>query len=423
MENFNLKKYLNNNPLLSINEGAISLTPEENQEVNELVPFFIEGIKNKKIGVVLTNPIKYKMASGETAYFRPYIYDEDDQTAAHFRSENEQDLEDNLIGINYNYYGPAFDGTISKIWSYLTGDSPKENLISSIKHELIHAKDPATNQHKLKVEYDPSNPSNYYGSWTEFPAQTGEFLEALKTRTLEDIEEIKRYSTDDSKLLKAKELQSYFQDILDFYSGKDKTFNSETWEWISGGEKGDYAQQFVKNIINFGFDFLGFRISPGWEQLNQLGKFAAKIEAIKQYNPEGYKEFQKDLYKLIQELIDKINSVLPEGNKISAGGTGSFKDIDENKGNIDKLQELIQESLRDWFKKENWVRIDTAGNITGPCGTMKPGKATTRCLPKAKAQRLTKAQRAATARKKVAGSKKGKQFVSNTPKAKVRFRK
>jgi hypothetical protein len=89
----------------------------------------------------------------------------------------------------------------------------------------------------------------------------------------------------------------------------------------------------------------------------------------------------------------------------------------------ERLQELIQESLRDWFKKENWVRIDTAGNITGPCGTMKPGKATTRCLPKAKAQSLTKAERAATSRKKAAASKKGKQFVSNTPKAKVRFRK
>ena len=88
----------------------------------------------------------------------------------------------------------------------------------------------------------------------------------------------------------------------------------------------------------------------------------------------------------------------------------------------ERLQEIITESLRDWFKQE-WVRIDTAGNITGPCGTMKKGKATTRCLPKAKAQRLTKAQRAATTRKKVAGSKKGKQFVKNTPKAKVSFRK
>lgn len=83
----------------------------------------------------------------------------------------------------------------------------------------------------------------------------------------------------------------------------------------------------------------------------------------------------------------------------------------------------IDESLRDWFKKEDWVRIDTQGNITGPCGTMKKGKATTRCLPRAKANRLTKAERAATARKKVAGSKKGKQFVANTEKAKVKFRK
>ena len=83
----------------------------------------------------------------------------------------------------------------------------------------------------------------------------------------------------------------------------------------------------------------------------------------------------------------------------------------------------IEESLRDWFEKEDWVRIDTQGNITGPCGTMKKGKATTRCLPRAKANRLTKAERAATARKKVAGSKKGKQFVSNTEKAKVKFNK
>lgn len=83
----------------------------------------------------------------------------------------------------------------------------------------------------------------------------------------------------------------------------------------------------------------------------------------------------------------------------------------------------LHESLRDWFKKEDWVRIDTQGNITGPCGTMKKDKATTRCLPRVKANRLTKAERAATSRKKVAGSKKGKQFVSNTDKAKVKFNK
>jgi|TARA_R110000796_G_scaffold220234_2_gene336376 hypothetical protein len=88
-----------------------------------------------------------------------------------------------------------------------------------------------------------------------------------------------------------------------------------------------------------------------------------------------------------------------------------------------KIREYIVESLRNWFKKEDWVRIDTQGNITGPCGTMKKGKATTRCLPRAKANSLTKKQRAATARKKVRGSKKGKQFVKNTSKSKVKLKK
>ena len=45
---------------------------------------------------------------------------------------------------------------------------------------------------------------------------------------------------------------------------------------------------------------------------------------------------------------------------------------------------------------------------------MKKGKKTQRCLPRAKANSLTKAQRAATSRKKTASSK---QYVKNTKKA------
>ena len=92
-----------------------------------------------------------------------------------------------------------------------------------------------------------------------------------------------------------------------------------------------------------------------------------------------------------------------------------WKGLKEN-----QLKEVVKESLRDWFKKEKWVRINTQGNITGPCGTMKKGKATTRCLPKAKAQSLTKAERKATVAKKIRGGKKGKQFVKNTKKAEFR---
>ena len=88
--------------------------------------------------------------------------------------------------------------------------------------------------------------------------------------------------------------------------------------------------------------------------------------------------------------------------------------------NIKDLNLNVNESLRDWFKKEDWVRIDTAGNITGPCGTMKKGNKTTRCLPRAKANSLTKAERAATSKKKAASDK---QFVPNTKKAKVKLNK
>ena len=108
-------------------------------------------------------------------------------------------------------------------------------------------------------------------------------------------------------------------------------------------------------------------------------------------------------------------------NKAIAAGV---KSIPAKLVNIKKLpqefQDVLSESLRDWFKKEDWVRIDTAGNITGPCGTMKKGNKTTRCLPRAKANSLTKAERAATSKKKAASSK---QFVPNTKKAKVKLNK
>ena len=61
--------------------------------------------------------------------------------------------------------------------------------------------------------------------------------------------------------------------------------------------------------------------------------------------------------------------------------------------------------LKQWLK-QNWVRIGTDGSIKGPCGTSKD-----------KALSLSKAERAATARKK---KRSKKTVVANTPRAKVR---
>jgi hypothetical protein len=51
---------------------------------------------------------------------------------------------------------------------------------------------------------------------------------------------------------------------------------------------------------------------------------------------------------------------------------------------IEKVKEIVKESLRDWFKKEDWVKINTAGTIEGPCGTMDKDEPTQRCLPRKK---------------------------------------
>ena len=46
-----------------------------------------------------------------------------------------------------------------------------------------------------------------------------------------------------------------------------------------------------------------------------------------------------------------------------------------------------------------------------------------RCLPMAKAKSLSQSERAATAKKKKRAGSRGKQFVANTPRAKVSFKR
>ena len=74
-------------------------------------------------------------------------------------------------------------------------------------------------------------------------------------------------------------------------------------------------------------------------------------------------------------------------------------------------------ALKKW-REEKWVRIGTDDSILGACGTSKDKKNPDRCLPLRKAKSLTKAERAATARKKKRQGKR-RQFVSNTRAARV----
>jgi hypothetical protein len=171
-----------------------------------------------------------------------------------------------------------------------------------------------------------------------------------------------------------------------------------------------------------------FAIIAEYENINEVTRRPVPITINgKTYSSMFNYGAKKALAKLSPEERDKVKmdafKAYDEKN-----ATPVFKNQKEKEEFFDQFDDIdlgnpVDESLRNWFKKEDWVRIDTQGNIAGKCGTMPKGKATQRCLPRAKANSLTKAQRRATARKKVRGSKKGKQFVKNTKKAKVSFKK
>lgn len=74
--------------------------------------------------------------------------------------------------------------------------------------------------------------------------------------------------------------------------------------------------------------------------------------------------------------------------------------------------------LKKW-REEKWVRIGTDGSIKGACGTSKNKKNPDRCLPLKKANSMSKAERAATAKRKKSRGGSKKQFVSNTKKGRV----
>ena len=143
----------------------------------------------------------------------------------------------------------------------------------------------------------------------------------------------------------------------------------------------------------------------------------------------GFREITDELYLEEDDRSkkDKEFDLAQQLSKLTKDDREKLEKIQQMIGKEKNINEILvkylKENLRNWFKKEKWVRIDTQGNIAGACGTMKKGKAKTRCLPRAKAQSLTKAQRKATVAKKVRGSKKGKQFVRNTKAVKVSFKK
>jgi len=197
----------------------------------------------------------------------------------------------------------------------------------------------------------------------------------------------------------------------DYYDEQDELNEGDTYEKMAakGKKAGNLKQGTVRKRLGIAKD-KKVPLAMIRKELSRLKKMdkddKKKGVQLGDKNQKYYKALQ--LAKTLKTTTNE--NVAPDHDgKAAPYGSG-----------YERVTKQVKESLRDWFKKEDWVRINTSGNISGDCGTMKKGKATTRCLPKKKAQSLTKAQRKATVAKKVRGSKKGKQFVGNTKSAKYR---
>ena len=235
-------------------------------------------------------------------------------------------------------------------------------------------------------------------SWDEYPLDES-FKEAINPLGWEPI--IKAESGEIERT--AEDLGLPYDVVYDsFVNGKEVTLNNDIWARLENTDSYDINSE-----------------EEAIELAKQYGKDIQSILAAKKTPPALILQYAPNKYYLVggntRLMVARVKGINPQVilATIEPKNKWAYQDVT---GTID-------ESLRDWFKKEDWVRIDTQGNITGDCGTMKKGKATTRCLPRAKANRLTKAERAATARKKAAEDRKGDRVVPNTDKAKVRFRK
>jgi hypothetical protein len=277
-------------------EGAILLDDNERQQVDKLVDKIIEALDEldeiSPDDFIKIGPIGYKLSDGSDGVSYVYLGNDEPTLAAYYQSKDKKNLRDNYIVVQQ---GPFKSLMLpGKVYGKLTGDKNilKQSIKSALTHELIHAKDPAMNHHELKQKYDTNKPELYYSTWTEFQAMTGQFFEAIIT----GVDKALKSKKDKQSILDA------LNDILNFYSGKNNSMSQNTIDFIQDTGKRNIFQSLIKHTENFITKVIGLKVP------NLLDIYGRYINYIKEYNPEGYKEFLKDLYKTVDEAKSKVKS-------------------------------------------------------------------------------------------------------------------
>lgn len=323
-----------------IEEGALVLTPEERQQVEDMIPDIINNIKkpllpNDKVYDI--GNIKYKFADGEDGEVKITVgYPGSDNARGVFKTYDPKNRTDNWITINQVYFSQFFPSSNSfqdldqRLSRTVTGNENTgiERLRKTLKHELIHAKDPALNHYYLKEPYSDKDEAVYYKSWAEFQTMTGQFFESLISGT----DRVLNSSNNPEDI---KRIEKALSNILQYFAGKTKNISLETKEFIDGTG----SRNFFQKIFNFLHQIVRMPSDSDYA----LSEYIAYLTKIKQHNPEGYKEFLKDLYKTIKSIEEKVNSV--SDTKIK---------VQEMKSNINEVKrmQLLAGILNEEYRKK-----------------------------------------------------------------------
>ena len=229
-----------------------------------------------------TIPFNYKMSSGEEATVRFLVLRYIDSLAA-FHPMERGNLKDNLILINAE----------SQLGSQTVGSPEVErNLLSAIKHELIHAKDPGANQYKYSNFDHPRKREEYrekyFKTKPEGIAFGGQFLEEIRDRTREFV----RGGLTEEKV---KTLNSVLNDLANGFMDPSD-LSPETIEFLG-----------YSNEINYGQDFQPPRWAPpNWTEKNTINR----LKSLRAQGNLEFRKFQRKFYQEIIRIAAEINSDL-----------------------------------------------------------------------------------------------------------------
>ena len=326
-------KYFN-----QLNEGHITLTPEEHKSVERLMKKMAQllsvrrswalKLKCLKLTGDPDNDFKYIkniIDSGSTDIV--YVDSIDYVTATGIKSK---------VGIYIVVcYGRSFKGL------YLPGNTSdsQDNIIlinqeytqefrHILMHELIHAKDPKINQLFTDKFKKNAFKENYYKRRHEFEAFTGQLLNGISNSTYKFLKE--GWSS--------KELKEIFDDILEHFKDTKQDFinsfekqNPDFMKTITNKIEGmpkslftiDYSKipgidKFVDRtklktdtlmFLNREWDKNKKISSETTEDLSKVAndQFISRTDKLKEINSD-YSEFLKDLYKEIKKQVDFVNS-------------------------------------------------------------------------------------------------------------------